>query len=634
MKRLFTVLVLTLSLLSGFVSPVSAATALPTKIDDLVAKGPLVDVRAFGAIPNDAIDDTTAIDKALKYGAAQKRDVYAGGGVYLINAHTARLGGVKYGIVIPANTTLYLSADTTLQAITNGSTIYAIVYFSETSINSALVGGTVRGDRQTHDYAAVGTHEFGHCARTYQAQNVTINGTALVDGTGDGLEISGTNTGGVFLPSKKIVVKNSRIERNRRNGISVVVCVGFDISNNKINDTGINDGFHDGTAPKTGIDVEGGSFPSYGTIANNQFNGNVVGDVWLYKGAFITVSGNVGDGDTGFQESSHCTFVGNVARSIVKTSGTAIPYINTAGTMLGVGITYEIITRVTLDYTTVGAADNNVGTRFTCTTALPLGTGDSVYRISRDIVIANNLLQYISVTYGPENIKITGNNLIGSSSIGIIINGTNYTIENNYINDRTTAGIRMTGGSGVISGNVTNTIIEYTAGNYIVKDNIISGSISISKGTISGNIVDLSWMTAQGTGGAIMTGTGTDIVNITDNIIIGLFSTRGAIWARSPSRIIGNHIIGNRTALGIHLSAVNASGTLVEDNVIDMAITGNGINVAATTKATLLKNSISSAVALTNAIDTSTATGSTVKGNVAESGAYLTAGGDVVAGNL
>lgn len=50
----------------------------------------------------------------------------------------------------------------------------------------------------------------------------------------------------------------------------------------------------------------------------------------------------------------------------------------TSGYSLVLGVKYEIVTRTTLDFTTVGAANNNAGTQFVATGAGPLGASDSV----------------------------------------------------------------------------------------------------------------------------------------------------------------------------------------------------------------------------------------------------------------
>jgi hypothetical protein len=50
----------------------------------------------------------------------------------------------------------------------------------------------------------------------------------------------------------------------------------------------------------------------------------------------------------------------------------------TSGSSLVVGDMYEIVTQSTLDFTTQGAADNNVGTRFVSTGTGTLGAGDEV----------------------------------------------------------------------------------------------------------------------------------------------------------------------------------------------------------------------------------------------------------------
>lgn len=90
--------------------------------------------------------------------------------------------------------------------------------------------------------------------------------------------------------SKNVVVKNSEIAFNRRQGITIG---GGD------NVTVVNNAIHDikGTAPQSGIDVEGG-FGENGErnsnifIKNNKFYNNAAYDIILYDGRDATVEGN------------------------------------------------------------------------------------------------------------------------------------------------------------------------------------------------------------------------------------------------------------------------------------------------------------------------------------------------------
>jgi hypothetical protein len=102
----------------------------------------------------------------------------------------------------------------------------------------------------------------------------------------------------------------------------------------------------------------GGVIIANGNITSNgYFTGNLVGDVIGNISGNIKVAGGNGS----------IQFATNVSEHV----GSGLP----ASTIVS-GKEYEIITPGTTDFTTVGAANNNVGTRFTATgTPSPAGTG-------------------------------------------------------------------------------------------------------------------------------------------------------------------------------------------------------------------------------------------------------------------
>jgi hypothetical protein len=83
-----------------------------------------------------------------------------------------------------------------------------------------------------------------------------------------------------------IVVRNSDIGFNRRQGISVSGAGKVRIENNRIHDMS-------GTAPESGVDLEGGYMPNQNLqILNNSFFNNKAYDLILYDGKDALVTGN------------------------------------------------------------------------------------------------------------------------------------------------------------------------------------------------------------------------------------------------------------------------------------------------------------------------------------------------------
>lgn len=81
----------------------------------------------------------------------------------------------------------------TLQIQTNGLPKYAIVKIINGAENLRLTNGTLRGDRDTHDYkAAPGTHEWGTALNVVSGVNLEIDHLVLTNGSGDGISIQAT----------------------------------------------------------------------------------------------------------------------------------------------------------------------------------------------------------------------------------------------------------------------------------------------------------------------------------------------------------------------------------------------------------------------------------------------------------
>ncbi|MEH7081003.1 right-handed parallel beta-helix repeat-containing protein, partial [Bacillus velezensis] len=90
-----------------------------------------------------------------------------------------------------------------------------------------------------------------------------------------------------FYFAENVLVDNCNIHDNRRQGISVVGGRNITISNCILHDI-------KGTAPQSGIDVEGGDYPNDTiTIENNQFYNNNSFDLIFYDGEYLKASNNV-----------------------------------------------------------------------------------------------------------------------------------------------------------------------------------------------------------------------------------------------------------------------------------------------------------------------------------------------------
>lgn len=81
----------------------------------------------------------------------------------------------------------------TLQIQTNGQPKYAVVEIIDGAENLRLTNGTLRGDRDTHDYKTQpGTHEWGTALHVLGGVDLEIDHLTLANGSGDGVSTAPT----------------------------------------------------------------------------------------------------------------------------------------------------------------------------------------------------------------------------------------------------------------------------------------------------------------------------------------------------------------------------------------------------------------------------------------------------------
>jgi parallel beta-helix repeat protein len=115
--------------------------------------------------------------------------------------------------------------------------------------------------------------------------DVTVEGVAVRDCWGDGIYVGNTATS---RESQRVTITACTVRNNRRQGLSIVGCIGAVVENSEFSDT-------NGTAPESGIDLEPN--PGYRvtdvTIRNCVAARNKGYGILLYGGAASSVvSGN------------------------------------------------------------------------------------------------------------------------------------------------------------------------------------------------------------------------------------------------------------------------------------------------------------------------------------------------------
>lgn len=231
----------------------------------------------------------SALDYAVEYGY---RDVYLDAGTYAINCTnsiTVYNGSTYCGVRIPSGIHLHLSPNTILKAQANGLTGYAMIYFCDAA-DAGIYGGKLYGDRDSHNYSTSGTHESGHVIAVRISSYIKIKDVQIYESTGDCITIGSLYSNGDtgYLRPHHITVDNCILDGARRNNISLIDGEFVFITNNIIQ----NAGTVNGTAPKSGIDLE----PNYASsdenwqraenvfIFNNTFIGNSANDLILHGG--------------------------------------------------------------------------------------------------------------------------------------------------------------------------------------------------------------------------------------------------------------------------------------------------------------------------------------------------------------
>jgi parallel beta-helix repeat protein len=226
------------------VSPPATASCAITPPTTLV-----VDVTSKGATPNDATNDTAAIQSAIDQVAISGGTVYVPDGTFMIDA-------IKR-IMMKSNVTLKMSSGTVLKAIANNRQIYDVIRVENVS-NVNIIGGTVQGDRYTH----TGTGgEWGHGIEVWGAKNVVIEGVTTKEAWGDGIYVSAR--------AANITICSVISDNNRRQGLTITDVNGALVKNSVFKNT-------NGTIPYAGIDIEPNESESVKNvkIINNQMSNN------------------------------------------------------------------------------------------------------------------------------------------------------------------------------------------------------------------------------------------------------------------------------------------------------------------------------------------------------------------------
>jgi len=250
------------------------------------------------------------------------------------------------GINIPSDFNLVMSDETYLRVQPNNSAKYSlfVLIYNE---NNYISGGNLIGDRLEHKWSGRGSDEWGHLIDISSSQNVVIDNVEAKHGNGDGLVIHAAEFPWMpnYVPSKDVLIKNSRFIENRRQGISITDTQGTIIDGCIFIDTGKDLKGSNGTNPQFAIDVEPyrerdkktGKVHQYEKVSNVIIRNCT--EIGSKRGGFIFKAGDNILIENNTIESG--IVIDHVTNTIARNNTMINPYPNNNRLGIGVGSTSE-----------------------------------------------------------------------------------------------------------------------------------------------------------------------------------------------------------------------------------------------------------------------------------------------------
>ena len=687
----------------------------------------VMSVKDFGAVGDGVTNDTAAIQAALNAASGVARLVVPSG-TYLVTASRNTMPFPwKGGIEVPSNTHMILDPNAIIQVAPNNLdkhycfSLYAVQ-------NVIIEGGKIIGDRSAHTYpnlfntladltannyrtkdnydadppvwadgkiayvyldsganngtytrtagvwvrtsASVPsylTHEFGYGIAVQNSKDVWINRCQVSDFTGDSIFIGDVNQGPSPSPAtntSRVFVNNNKLFNSRRQGISVVDGDDILISNNYFLDIGTRINLQDGTAPRSGVDIESGtgSKSDRVTVANNVFKNCASNSVINYDGNSVTITGNVMDTAINYGFGVNTTITGNVVSgSGISGNGKRIPilftYTQSGSTMTvttasahglanGAEGYFEFLDAngfvVHFGLFTVSVSSTTVMTFGTPGFTSASGNGSYKYSVNNITITGNTV--YGGNLNATGNKLVINNNALVNSAMFIFGDANDVMIANNSFKQSS-----ISGAAGytnvVINGNafedsISSYAITAFGTNTLISNNQITrcfGGIAANGGSgrISANLIDISaHPTPQN---AIQTTGASTLFEVSENTIRNHNGSYG-MTIQAPTLLINNRVLRWSGAGGIFVTGANSDGSSAIGNVIESnrPTTGTSIGLAVSnnTKFRAIGNVIYALdAALLRAIDTAGSTNSRITNNV-HAGAINSNGSDTLTTNV
>lgn len=203
----------------------------------------------LASLSNGQHDATAAIQAIIDASAAHGVAASIPAGKFLIDPDV--------GVALHSGSRLVLSPQTQLIAQPSRHGGYAVVRLYGIE-NASVTGGQIIGERTRH----LGKGgEWGMGIDIRGSTNITVSDVSVSDCWGDGFYIGmGPKN---HQPCRNITLERVTGTNNRRQGLSIVGCIGAKILNSTFRDT-------NGTSPQSGIDIEpNGNDPAQQILIRN-----------------------------------------------------------------------------------------------------------------------------------------------------------------------------------------------------------------------------------------------------------------------------------------------------------------------------------------------------------------------------
>lgn len=230
--------------------------------EELLKTYKVVNVKEYGAKGDGITDDTIAIQNAVN-SCLDGGTIYFPSGIYIIDGFVKSYEGGVYdlytaGIKMKNNITVYMDNSALVKLLENQDYPTSVLFNCYNCTNVKFINCKIEGDLSTHDMSringSISTDEWGFGIVVKSSTDIKIIDCIIYNCMGDGIYICNPSLRDRDYPidyhNKNINIIRPKIYNVRRNGISVTDCISCNINEADISNI-------QGTAPKSGIDIEG-----------------------------------------------------------------------------------------------------------------------------------------------------------------------------------------------------------------------------------------------------------------------------------------------------------------------------------------------------------------------------------------